>query len=70
MGQRAIFFDIATRLSFSPILIATLILREKGYNKKDVRNIITNPDLIEDERIKNEIIKAIEVDIAYSPESF
>lgn len=63
------FFDIATRLSFSPILIATLILREKGYNKKDVRNIITNPDLIEDERIKNEIIKAIEVDIAYSPES-
>lgn len=63
------FFDIASKLSFSPILIATMILKEKGTNKKEIKDILNNPDLIEDERIKNEIIKAIEVDIAYSPQS-
>jgi cyanate lyase len=63
------FFDIAAKLSFSPILIATMILKEKGHNKKDIKNILNNPDSIDDERIKNEIKKAIEVDIAYSPES-
>ncbi|HII94142.1 MAG TPA: TPD domain-containing protein [Candidatus Methanofastidiosum sp.] len=63
------FFDIASKLSFSPILIATMILKEKGFNKKDIKDIMHNPDSIEDERIKNELIKAIEVDIAYSPQS-
>lgn len=63
------FFDIASKLSFSPILIATMILKEKGFNKKDIKDIMHNPDSIGDERIKNEIIKAIEVDIAYSPQS-
>jgi len=63
------FFDISSKLSFSAILISTMILKEKGYNKKDIRNILNNPESIEDERIKNEIKKAIEVDIAYSPES-
>ncbi len=63
------FFDIASKLSFSPILIASMILKEKGFNKKDIKEIMHNPDSIEDERIKNEILKAIEVDIAYSPQS-
>ena len=63
------FFDISSKLSFSPILIATMILKEKGFNKKDIKDILNNPDSIKDERIKNEILKAIEVDIAYSPTS-
>lgn len=63
------FNDISNRLSFSPILIATMILKENGYSKKDIKNFLHNPESINDERIKSEIIKAIEVDIAYSPES-
>ncbi len=62
------FYHISNKLSFSPILIATMILKEKNYNKKDIKNFLNNPDSIEDERIREEIKKAIEIDIAYSPQ--
>jgi len=63
------FQDISNKLVFSPILIATMILKEKNYSKKDIKNFLNNPDSIEDERIRTEIKKAIEIDIAYSPQS-
>jgi len=70
LWDKGLSFDqISNKLSFSPILMATMILKEKNFNKKDIKNFLNCPDLIPDERIKEEIKKAIEVDISYSPES-
>jgi len=58
--------DISKEYNFSPVLIASFIFQNK-FSRKKFKKYLKNPDLIEEERIRDEMKKVIEEDIVYSP---
>jgi len=62
------FVKIADELEFSPILFASFILmKKKGFGRKQFNDMLRDTKLIHDLRIKNEIEECIKVDFVYSP---
>lgn len=58
------FLEIACQNDFPPVLIASILLKEMGYKSKSV---IKNPEIVQNGRLRKEIIQAIENDFSYSP---
>jgi len=58
--------DISKEYNFSPVLTALFIFQDK-FSRKKFKECMKNPDLIEEERIREEIKEVIERDIVYSP---
>ena len=62
------FTELAKGEGFSPVLTASLMLQHTGLSKKQVRNYLNNPYLIDDKRLRKEIIDALNEELIYSPE--
>lgn len=58
---------ISFRSGLSPVLVALFITNGEGYTRKGSRRILKKPELIENERLRRDISKAIEKDFLYSP---
>jgi hypothetical protein len=59
---------IARELEFSPILLASfLLIKKKGFTRKQFNDALRNPDLISDSRVKKEIKECLKEDFVYSP---
>lgn len=56
--------ELARKYNFPPVLLASIILKEMGYKSKTV---VKNPHVLEDKRLRYELIKANDVDFCYSP---
>ena len=56
--------ELASKNNFPPALLASIMLREMGYKSKTV---LKNPEVLEDKRLRYELIKAIDVDFCFSP---
>ncbi len=56
--------ELAGMNNFPPALLASIMLKEMGYKSKTV---IKNPEVLEDKRLRYELIKAIDVDFCFSP---
>src|SRR5665648_325908 len=57
---------IAKKNDYPPVLIASLILREIGYTKKEIVNIYKNPTPDDDKRVCREVKEAQEIDYLFS----
>lgn len=62
------FLELSHELNFTPALTASLILQEKKHTKKQVRDILHNPETIRDPRLKRELKEALSMEVVYSPE--
>lgn len=60
---------ISEERRFSPVLIASFILREYGATKREIREYLRYPRQIDDPRIKKEIAEVLEEEVVYSPEA-
>jgi hypothetical protein len=61
--------DIARELKFPPALLTSFILEQKRYSKKRIKEVMKDPDAINNSRLSKEAKEAIKYDIAYSPKS-
>ncbi|MHC1598228.1 MAG: TPD domain-containing protein [Candidatus Methanofastidiosia archaeon] len=59
--------QIAEERKFSPVLISSFILKENGLSKRDFKQFISQPDMIKNKRLKDEIIDVLNADFIYSP---
>lgn len=62
------FVELANEYDFSPVLTIGLVLRQNGYTKRMVNDILHHPEGIKNRRIKREIRDALTADKLYSPE--
>jgi hypothetical protein len=61
------FLKISESLRFPPMLIASIILKEKGIAKREFRRLVKDPSRTKDKRVREEIIEAVQKDFVYSP---
>jgi hypothetical protein len=54
---------------FSPVLIASFVLRENGISKKHFREYLHNPQDVKNPRIRKEILEVLEEEVVYSPQA-
>lgn len=59
--------DIATKNDIPATLMASMILKERGHSKKHINGLFNNPDNIKRQRLKNEIVQALDSDNFFSP---
>jgi hypothetical protein len=59
--------EIADRAGFPPVLLAYLLFLHKGMPRKLFWKYVRCPQDIKDQRLRKEVMKAIETDIIYSP---
>ena len=60
---------ISEERKFSPVLISSFILKEKGITKRELRGYMHDPHSIRDPRIRKEILEVLEEEVVYSPEA-
>ncbi|WNY25956.1 hypothetical protein MsAc7_15280 [Methanolapillus millepedarum] len=61
------FLELAKKHKYPPTLIATVILRKIGYNKKEVAALYKNPKEAQNARIRKELSEALNADYYFSP---
>lgn len=61
------FTELATAYSFSPVMMASLIMQSFGWSKKKFAKTAASPSSVADARIRCELIEALENDTAFSP---
>lgn len=61
------FLDISKDLFFPPVMVATILLAEMGFNRTRIRAMMKNPLLADDIRLKRELSLVLERDFVYSP---
>ena len=62
-------YKISSSLNFPPVLMSQIILQEYGLTRKETRAFINDPQNINDERLKKELINVCKKDFAYSPKA-
>ncbi len=62
------FLSLSRELKFPPILTAYLLLLENNIPRKRFWELVKNPKIIKDNRLKREILEIVNNDIVYSPE--
>lgn len=62
------FLKLALREGFPPVMLASILLAEKGFPRGKVRSFFRNPHLCRDKRIVRELVATLESDLVYSPE--
>ncbi|MBU4189501.1 MAG: C15orf41 family protein [Candidatus Thermoplasmatota archaeon] len=63
------FLEIANRISFPPVLTASIILQQYGISKKRFWKYITHLELLPDPRLKKELAEVKDTDWCYSPKA-
>ncbi|MCK4327271.1 MAG: TPD domain-containing protein [Candidatus Diapherotrites archaeon] len=64
------FDHLASKHRFSPVLMASIVLREHGMTKKEVRNALADYNSVKDRRIRKELERAQECDLVYSTKGY
>ena len=64
------FDHLASKHRFSPILMASIVLKEHGMTKKEVRNALQDYKSVKDQRIRKELERAQETDLVYSQKGY
>ncbi len=59
--------DLARRADFSPVLLASFLLEEIGFGRKQIKRMMKNPDMVKDQRLRQELEAALGADHVYSP---
>jgi hypothetical protein len=62
------FVTLAKELQFSPLMLAHMLLQEKGMTKKEIHAAMIDADAIRDARLRSEIAEATDHDLVYSEE--
>jgi|GEM_PF-150513 len=60
-------FELAKRYEFPPVLMAYLVLMEKGVGRKQFWKYVRNPSCIQNKRVHRDIQEVVEKDYIYSP---
>ncbi|MBN3037374.1 MAG: TPD domain-containing protein [Candidatus Diapherotrites archaeon] len=60
------FTKLADDLAFSPMLMASILMRENGFTKRQAREALKDPNAIKNERIQAELMEATARDMVYS----
>jgi hypothetical protein len=55
--------EIARNNNYPPVLMASILLKEMGIKSKSV---IKNPQILQDDRLRHELIQAIDTDVHFS----
>ncbi len=67
LWEKSSILEIASELCFPPVIVARALLTQLGFTKREIRRIINNPSEAQDERLVEEISRAVERDSVYSP---
>ncbi|MGP8337601.1 MAG: C15orf41 family protein [Methanosarcinaceae archaeon] len=59
--------NIANRNEIPATLMASMILKEMGHSKKYINGMFKDPNNIQQQRLRNEIIQALDSDYFFSP---
>jgi hypothetical protein len=65
--QGTTLFELARRYDFPPVLMAYLVLMEKGIGRKQFWKYVRNPSCINNKRINRDLQEVVEKDYIYSP---
>lgn len=63
------FLDMAQKLNFSPVLVASFVLGERGIPRKQFRAYLNDPEAIKDHRLRKEISDAVDHELIYAPKN-
>lgn len=61
--------NIANRNQIPATLMASMILKEMGYSKKYINGLFKDPNKIQKQRLKDEIVQALNSDHFFSPKA-
>jgi hypothetical protein len=64
----ASFVELADEYRFPPVLMGLIVLEEEGTSRKQFWKMLNDLDSLERGRLRDELERACEVDIVYSPE--
>ncbi len=64
------FEHLAKKHRFSPILMASIILKEHGMTKREIRNALNDYNAVKDQRIRDELARAQDLDMVYSTKGY
>jgi len=64
------FHALAERHRFSPVLMASILMKEHGMTKRDVHDALLDYNRVKDARIRNELAQAQEKDLVYSTKGY
>ncbi len=64
------FGHLAEKNGFSPVLMASLVLREHGMTKREVREALKDYNIVRDMRIRKELEEAEAQDLVYSKRGY
>jgi len=65
-NQGESFTNLAHARRFSPMMMAQILLQERGHTKKDIKNLLRDYREAHEKRLKHELREASEKDIVYS----
>lgn len=64
------FDHLAKKYRFSPILMASIVLKEYGMSKREIKNALQNYNAVKNARIQKELQMAQERDLVYSHKGY
>lgn len=62
------FTHLAQEMRFSPLMMANLLMKEKGMTKKQVSMALRDASVLKDSRLRREVLEAMDADLVYSEE--
>jgi hypothetical protein len=63
------FLSLSDEIGLSPVLMSIILLKYTGISQKKVRQMLKNPDISDDERLRKELSEVVKKDSLYSPYS-
>lgn len=61
------FLYISNNFDFPPVLVVKIILKELGWTKSRIKKALDIPEEISDERVREEVLEILPLDISYAP---
>lgn len=61
------FVSLSDETGLSPVLMSIILLKRTGMSRKGVRQMLRNPEGIEDERLRRELAQVVKKDNLFSP---
>jgi hypothetical protein len=61
------FSALGKKYQYPETLISTLVLEKLGHSKKEIRLLYKNPEMIENRRVRKELLEALDTDYFFSP---
>jgi hypothetical protein len=61
------FMSLSDEMGLSPVLMSIILLKQRGTTRKGVQQMLRNPDIVDDERLRKELSEVVENDNLFSP---